>query len=77
MLHDWRKCPRLPYEVMTQMVLSHTNNEIHQVVERTRRWVMEVIVGFNLCPFAAKPVVDNTVRYAVSDVKDVRYTPSL
>lgn len=35
--------------------------------DRTKLWVEEVIVGYNVCPFAKKTVVDNTVRYVVSD----------
>jgi hypothetical protein len=38
-----------------------------QVCDQTKQWVEEVIVGYNICPFAKKTVVDNTVRYVVSD----------
>jgi len=37
------------------------------VCDQTRQWVEEVIVGYNICPFAKKTVVDDTVRYVVSD----------
>jgi len=35
-------------------------------VNETRRWVQRVVVGLDLCPFAAKPMADDTVRFALS-----------
>ncbi|MFK7887905.1 MAG: DUF1415 domain-containing protein [Gammaproteobacteria bacterium] len=32
----------------------------------TRRWVETVVVGHNLCPFAARPQRDDKIRYALS-----------
>ncbi|GLS27646.1 DUF1415 domain-containing protein [Marinibactrum halimedae] len=37
-----------------------------EVVELTQRWVREVVVGLGLCPFAAKPFAENTIRYCVA-----------
>jgi len=36
-----------------------------QIIERTRRWVERVIVGFNFCPFAKAEVDQGRVRYQV------------
>lgn len=33
------------------------------VVEATRRWVQEVVIGLNLCPFAAGPMENDNIRY--------------
>jgi len=38
-------------------------------VSQTRRWVEEVIVGLNFCPFAKKELVNNTIEYYVSPQK--------
>ena len=35
------------------------------IVETTRRWVREIVVGLNLCPFAARPLERETIRYRV------------
>jgi len=40
--------------------LSHTHQN---AIQQTRLWVEQVVIGLNLCPFAAKPVKDNKVTY--------------
>lgn len=35
-------------------------------VEATRRWVADVVVGLNLCPFARRPFEAGLVRFALS-----------
>lgn len=37
------------------------------VVESTRKWVEDVVVGYNLCPFAKRELVRNRVRFVVSE----------
>lgn len=40
----------------------------HQdVVETTRQWLDQMVVGLNLCPFAANVINRDQVRYAVCD----------
>lgn len=34
------------------------------------RWLNEVVIGLNLCPFAAKPTGENRVRMVVSNATD-------
>jgi len=36
-----------------------------QVLEETRCWVERVVVGLNLCPFAAAPMKGGRIRYVV------------
>jgi len=36
-----------------------------QIIEQTRRWVETLIVGHNICPFARKEMLGNTIRYSV------------
>jgi hypothetical protein len=36
-----------------------------QVVEDTRKWIMDVVVGCNFCPFAANVMKQQTVHYQV------------
>ncbi|MEL6346180.1 MAG: DUF1415 domain-containing protein [Myxococcota bacterium] len=37
------------------------------VIARARRWVERVVIGLDLCPFAAAPQRAGRVRYTVSD----------
>lgn len=38
----------------------------------TRRWVEQMVIGLNLCPFAAKPHKLGRVRYVLEDSSDLR-----
>ena len=35
------------------------------VIEDTQKWLLEAVVGLNLCPFAKSVVVKDMVRYRV------------
>lgn len=35
------------------------------VIQQTKKWITEVVVGCNFCPFAAKELKQNTIHYAV------------
>src|SRR5690554_7687792 len=37
------------------------------VVQATRKWVEDVVVGYNLCPFAKRELVKNRVRFTVTN----------
>ena len=41
-----------------------------EVEALTRQWVETMVVGLNLCPFAAPMVRDNTLRYAVTPAQE-------
>lgn len=34
------------------------------------RWLNEVVIGLNLCPFAAKPARENRIRFVISTATD-------
>jgi len=38
------------------------------IIRQTKDWVNEIVIGLNLCPFAARPFNDNTIDYAVASV---------
>lgn len=40
------------------------------VVAATRRWVADVVIGLNLCPFAGKVFDAGFIRFAVTDAAD-------
>ncbi len=41
-----------------------------QIIDDINQWLDEVVIGLNLCPFAAKPRRENRVRIAVSHATD-------
>ncbi|WP_246590087.1 DUF1415 domain-containing protein [Marinobacterium ramblicola] len=43
---------------------------IEQAQNLTRDWVEKMVVGLNLCPFAAPVVRAGTIRYRVSEARD-------
>ena len=41
-----------------------------QIVALTQQWVETMVVGLNLCPFAAPVVREGSLRYAVTDAQE-------
>jgi len=39
----------------------------NKVINATRKWVEDVVVGYNLCPFAKRELVKNRVRFTVTN----------
>ncbi len=37
---------------------------------QVKRWLQEVVIGLNLCPFAAKPQRDQSIGFVVSEAGD-------
>ena len=40
------------------------------VIEQTKRWIAEVVIGLNLCPFARRVFYAGTIRYTVTNAAD-------
>ena len=40
------------------------------VIDRTRHWIADMVIGLNLCPFARRVFEADTIRYVVSDAMD-------
>jgi hypothetical protein len=43
-----------------------------QITDTTNRWLEQVIIGLNICPFAKAPYVENKVRLAITDAANMR-----
>jgi hypothetical protein len=41
-----------------------------QIIEQTRKWISDVVVGCRFCPFAAKEFRLGTIHYQVENVSD-------
>ncbi|MBN1005849.1 DUF1415 domain-containing protein [Amphritea pacifica] len=52
---------------MTETLRGYSLAEVEKI---TREWVETMVVGLNLCPFAAPVVRDNTLRYAVTTAQE-------
>jgi uncharacterized protein len=55
--------------------LSFTHNQsimvtALQAIDATKKWIADVVIGCNFCPFAAKVVKQQTVHYGVQDSAD-------
>lgn len=44
--------------------------ESAEIEQRVRRWLEQVVIGLNLCPFAAQPLRENQLRITVSEALD-------
>lgn len=40
------------------------------VIEATRRWIVSIVIGLNLCPFARRVLEGDKIRYVVSDATE-------
>lgn len=41
------------------------------VIAQTKKWITDVVIGCNFCPFASKEVRQNTVHYQVKNSEDL------
>lgn len=48
----------------------HTQGAYQRIIDETRHWVDQAVIGLNLCPFAKAVQVKQQVRYVVSDATD-------
>lgn len=42
-----------------------------KIAEQTKTWIEKVVIGLNFCPFAKREVLRNSIRYVVSEKKDL------
>ncbi len=45
-------------------------NSTEQVIEQTKKWITDVVIGCNFCPFAAKEIKQATIHYQVETAVD-------
>ena len=43
-----------------------------QVITQTKKWITDVVVGCNFCPFAAKEVKQNTIHYQIEAATEIK-----
>ncbi|HEV8273717.1 MAG TPA: DUF1415 domain-containing protein [Chitinophagaceae bacterium] len=42
-----------------------------QIIERTKKWIIDVVIGCNFCPFAANAVKQQTIYYRVEESNEM------
>lgn len=42
-----------------------------QIIDRTKKWIVDVVIGCNFCPFAANVVKQQTIFYMVEESTEV------
>lgn len=42
-----------------------------KLIDNTKKWIQDVVIGCNFCPFAAKEVKQGTVRYQIEEDNDI------
>jgi len=42
-----------------------------QVIDRTKKWISDIVIGCNFCPFAANVVKQQTIFYNVEENKEL------
>jgi hypothetical protein len=40
-------------------------NNTELIIEQTKKWIIDVVIGCNFCPFASREIKQNTVHYEV------------
>jgi hypothetical protein len=55
------------------MTDTFTQDQERTAIEDTQKWLLEAVVGLNLCPFAKAVVVKDMVRYRVCASSDPAY----
>ncbi len=56
--------PQVPITIMSaEQTLNHPDNDSNNIIKHTRNWVSQVIVKYNICPFARKEVENNSIGY--------------
>ena len=43
---------------------------MEQIITQTKKWITDVVVGLNFCPFAAREMKQNTIRYVVENSEE-------
>ena len=42
------------------------------IISQTKKWITEIVIGCNFCPFAAKEMKRNTIHYEVENRREIK-----
>jgi uncharacterized protein len=46
-------------------------NTTSTIIKETKNWISHVVIGCNFCPFAAKELNNNTIKYVIDEQEDI------
>lgn len=55
---------------LTFMLMAYDKDIAAKVIAQTRKWIEDVVVGCNFCPFAAREVKSNSIHYQVEEATE-------
>lgn len=61
--HSYKQESRMP----TRSTQESSNTDINAITEQVNQWLNDVVIGLNLCPFAAKPQRNKQIKIFVSE----------
>ncbi|MET2899907.1 DUF1415 domain-containing protein [Vibrio rotiferianus] len=53
--------------MLTRSTQESSNTDINAITEQVNQWLNDVVIGLNLCPFAAKPQRNKQIKIFVSE----------
>ena len=60
------------YFVQLYDLLKKKMEEKEKIIERTQKWIKDVVIDLNFCPFAAKALLKKSIHYSVIANADVK-----
>lgn len=42
-----------------------------EIIRQTKNWLVDIVIGFNFCPFAKRELMRDSINYLVSDSEDM------
>jgi uncharacterized protein len=68
--------PHAPFHIFTDRekrkgrIMKIDQHIADRIIHQTKKWIVDVVVGCNFCPFAARELKANTIHYQVDDSKE-------
>jgi uncharacterized protein len=51
--------------------MAYDDAHTEKIIAQTKKWIVDVVVGCNFCPFAAREVKSGTIHYQVENTKEL------
>jgi hypothetical protein len=59
--------PKKKFLLVTFIAMIYDKEKAERVIVQTKKWINDVVVGCNFCPFAAREVKGNSIYFQVED----------
>jgi len=53
--------------------MAYDKDKTDKIIGQTKKWIVDVVVGCNFCPFAAREVKNNTIHYQVESATELSH----